>query len=170
MQQIASSDKFSVLGLYKKYLNIYDDLSEKDIADTGKFKILTGKGTFEGEYKFGDRIKQMPYVQRKKHFANVAQCDINLAPLEYNNPFCEAKSELKFFESGIVKVPVVAVNNETYRDAIEDGKDGFLAGNTDEWVGKLSQLIDNRNLRLQMGLKAYQKTIKIYTIPYLMIL
>jgi len=127
--------------------------------------LLVGPLDIESDLvkKFGDRIKQLPYVKRSKHFANVAQCDINLAPLEYDNPFCEAKSELKFFEAGIVKVPTVAINNQTYRNAIEDGKDGFLAGDTSEWIDKLSQLIEDRNLRLQMGLKAYQKTIKNYT-------
>jgi glycosyltransferase involved in cell wall biosynthesis len=113
--------------------------------------------------KFGDRIKQLPYVKRSKHFANIAQCDINLAPLEYNNPFCEAKSELKFFEAGIVKVPTIAIDNQTYQDAIEDGVDGFTAKNSEEWTDKLAQLIENKDLRIKMGQKAYQKTIKEYT-------
>ncbi len=112
---------------------------------------------------FGDRIKQLPYVERKKHFAHIAQCDINLAPLEYDNPFCEAKSELKFFEAGIVKVPTVAVDNQTYRNAIDDGVDGFVAKNTDEWIEKLSLLIEHSDMRKTMGQKAYHKTMKNYT-------
>lgn len=113
--------------------------------------------------KFGRRIKQMPYVPRAKHFFNIAQCDINLAPLEYDNPFCEAKSELKFFEAGIVKVSTVAVANRTFSEAIEDGVDGFVAGNTDEWVKKISRLVEDQIFRMEMGEKACEKVMKKYT-------
>jgi len=127
--------------------------------------LLVGPLDVESELvqKFSKRIKQLPYVPREKHFANIAKCDINLAPLEYNNPFCEAKSELKFFEAGIVKVPTVAIDNQTYRNAIKDGVDGFVAKDTGEWINKLSQLIKDKELRREMGQKAYQKTLQNYT-------
>jgi hypothetical protein len=35
-------------------------------------------------------------------------CDLILAPLEFGNPFGEAKSELKFFEAALVGVPTIA--------------------------------------------------------------
>lgn len=113
--------------------------------------------------KYADRIVQLPYTPRSKHFSNIARCDINLAPLERDNPFCEAKSELKFFEAGIVKVPTVAVANRTFCEAIQDGVDGFVARDIAEWVDKLSCLIEDRQLRIQMGEKAYQKTMDCYT-------
>ena len=37
-----------------------------------------------------------------------ARFDINLAPLEVGNPFCEAKSQLKFFEAGLVNCTTIA--------------------------------------------------------------
>ncbi|PID52802.1 MAG: hypothetical protein CR972_00090 [Candidatus Moraniibacteriota bacterium] len=113
--------------------------------------------------KFSKRIVQLPYVPRKKHFVNIAQCDINLAPLERNNPFCEAKSELKFFEAGIVKVPTVAVANHTFSQVIVDGVDGYVASGKEEWVEKLSQLIEDRDMRQNIGEKAYQKVLQQYT-------
>ncbi|MEA2088908.1 MAG: phage/plasmid primase, P4 family [Patescibacteria group bacterium] len=62
LQKIAT-DKFSTINLYKKYVNIHDDMSEKDISDTGNFKMLTGAGTFDGEYKFGDHFKFKNYAK-----------------------------------------------------------------------------------------------------------
>lgn len=112
--------------------------------------------------KFKNRIKQFPRVSREKYFANMASVDINLAPLELNNPFCEAKSELKFFEAGIVGIPTVAVANRTFSEAITDGLDGFLAHNT-EWAGKLEKLILDGNLRREMGQKARKKSMRDYT-------
>ncbi len=113
--------------------------------------------------RFRHRITQLPYAMRPQHFVNLASCDINLAPLEYHNPFCEAKSELKFFEAGLVRVPTVAVANQTYREAITDGVDGFLAADAEQWEAKLAQLIDDVTLRRTMGEKAYRVSMARYT-------
>jgi glycosyltransferase involved in cell wall biosynthesis len=113
--------------------------------------------------KFKNRISQFPYVIRKKHFSNIASVDINIVPLEMNNPFCEAKSELKFFEAGILEVPTVAVRNQTFSEAITDGENGFLARTENEWFEKLEKLILDENLRKSMGEKAREKSLKDYT-------
>ncbi|MFH0969669.1 MAG: glycosyltransferase [Patescibacteria group bacterium] len=113
--------------------------------------------------KFKDRIKQPPYVPRKKHFENIASVDINLAPLEIGNPFCEARSELKFFEAGIVGVPTIASATQTFKEAISDGFDGFVASNTEEWFSKLERLILSPELRLGIGQKARQKALEQYS-------
>jgi len=112
---------------------------------------------------YKDRIKQLPYVPREKHFANIASVDINIAPLEIGNPFCESKSELKFFEAGIVNVPSICAATQPFVEAIEDGMDGFVANGTGEWVEKLEKLINDKNLRISMGQKAREKTLAKYT-------
>ena len=114
--------------------------------------------------KFSDRIRQFSFVSREKHFANIAGVDINIAPLEIGNPFCESRSELKFFEAGIVKVPTVAAATQTFREAIADGEDGFIVNRKEEWFEKLEKLIVNGNLRKEMGEKAYQKAVGKYSI------
>jgi glycosyltransferase involved in cell wall biosynthesis len=114
--------------------------------------------------KFKDRIEQLPYVAREKHFENLAGVDINIAPLEIGNPFCEAKSELKFFEAAIVKVPTIAAATQPFREAITDGVDGFVANGTNEWIEKLEKLITDKTLRASMAEKAYQKALEKYFI------
>lgn len=113
--------------------------------------------------KFGDRIKRYPFASWEKHLENIMSVDINIAPLEIGNPFCEAKSELKFIEAGIVSVPTVAAATRSFREAIEDGKDGFVAENTDEWKEKLRKLVLDENLRAAMGEKAREKVLREYT-------
>jgi O-antigen biosynthesis protein len=126
---------------------------------------LVGPLDLESELvqKFKNRIQQLPYVPREKHFENISKVDINLAPLEINNPFCQAKSELKFFEAGALKVPTVASATETFKEAISDGVDGFAASNTAEWADRLSRLILEPDLRRQMGEKARKKALSRYT-------
>ena len=126
--------------------------------------FLVGPLNVESELnKFKGRIVQLAYVPRDKHFENIAKVDINLAPLEIGNPFCESRSELKFFEAGILKVPTVASATRTFREAINDGIDGFTAGASEEWVEKLEKLIQSEDLRKEMGEKAREKSLRKYT-------
>lgn len=114
--------------------------------------------------KFSSRIRQLPFVPREKHFANIANVDINLVPLEIGNPFCESRSELKFFEAGIMKIPTIAASTQTFREAIEDGIDGFVASGEKEWFEKIERLIIDENLRKEIGERACKKAIEKYSI------
>lgn len=69
--------------------------------------------------------------------------DVSLAPLEVGNFFCEAKSELKYFEAALVDVPTIASPTDPYRRAIRHGVTGFLAGNTAQWIESLAHLIED---------------------------
>lgn len=55
--QKISADKFAAANFYNKHVNIYDDLSFKDISDNGAFKIATGGGSITGEQKFSDQFQ-----------------------------------------------------------------------------------------------------------------
>lgn len=113
--------------------------------------------------KFQNQIEKLPFVSREEHFKNISSVDINIIPLEKDNPFCESKSELKFFEAGVLGISSVAVNNQTYCEAIDDGVNGFLAGSEDEWFEKLEKLILDKNLRENMGKEAREKSLREYT-------
>ncbi|MEI7891242.1 MAG: glycosyltransferase [bacterium] len=126
--------------------------------------FLVGPLDLESELnKFGSRIKQLPYVTRQKHFENVASVDINIAPLEIDNPFCQSKSELKFFEAGIVGVPTIAAATNPFLEAIADGADGFVANGQEQWTQKLEKLILDEKLRESMGKLAREKALAKYT-------
>ena len=112
--------------------------------------------------KFSDCIDRMHYAARKEHFGNIAAVDINIAPLEIGNPFCEGKSELKFFEAGILGVPTVACATRTFREAIRDGVDGFVAANEAQWEEKLERLITDAGLRDRIGKAARETALARY--------
>ena len=42
--------------MYEKHGNLVDELSARDITDTGTFKVATGGGSITGEYKFGNQF------------------------------------------------------------------------------------------------------------------
>lgn len=64
LQRITHNDKFGLSSLYNKYLNVYDDLSSKDLEDIGGFKIATGGGYITAEYKFGEPFQFMSFAKQ----------------------------------------------------------------------------------------------------------
>ena len=54
--QKMTGDKFSAAHLYEKHGNLVDELSARDVTDTGAFKMATGGGSVTGEYKFGNQF------------------------------------------------------------------------------------------------------------------
>lgn len=78
-------------------------------------------------------------------------CDINLAPLEIGDMFCEAKSELKFFEAALVEVPTIASATEPFAGAIVHGETGMLVRTSEEWRDSLARLLDCEQMRRDIG-------------------
>lgn len=112
---------------------------------------------------FSTRVERLPYVDWKELPFNIAKVDINMAPLEPDNPFCEAKSELKYFEAALLKIPTIASPTEAYKWAIRSGENGLLASTEEEWYRSLKVLIENLSLRKTLGEKAYEMVVKTYT-------
>lgn len=108
---------------------------------------------------FSERILKEPFVSWKKLPDIVASLDINLAPLE-DSLFNRAKSENKWVEAALCKVPTVASDIGAFQEMIVDGKDGFLCKNEKDWFSILDKLILNKELRKKIGEEAYSRVIK----------
>ncbi|MDQ6796966.1 MAG: glycosyltransferase, partial [Actinomycetota bacterium] len=89
----------------------------------------------------------------------LSRLDVNLAPLEVGNPFCEAKSDLKFFEAALADVPTIASPTEQHRRVIDDGVNGLLADDDDAWRHALVRLVDDAELRRSMGRSAHRSVL-----------
>jgi glycosyltransferase involved in cell wall biosynthesis len=106
-----------------------------------------------------DRIEWRDMVKLPELPNELARFAVNIAPLEAGNPFCEAKSELKYFEAGLVGVPTVASPSGPYRRAIADGVTGRLAATPDEWYDALRGLLADKPERQRMGMAAYHDSL-----------
>lgn len=104
--------------------------------------------------QFTDRIIHAPRVSWQELPELIASVDINLAPLE-DTLFNEAKSENKWTEAALVRVPTVASNVGAFARMIRDGETGVLCSNTQEWRDGLLRLIDDPGLRQHIGAQAY---------------
>jgi len=56
LEQLTSTT-FALAHLRDKFINIYDDLSYKDVNDNGMFKMVTGNGPITGEFKYGNQFQ-----------------------------------------------------------------------------------------------------------------
>ena len=113
-------------------------------------------------------VKKMPYYPMSmatfmKWIAARANWDIGIIPL-VNTEFNKCKSELKYIEFTALGVPIVASDVDAYKDTIEEGVTGFLANNEDEWVNKLSMLIEDPKLRNGILNNAREDILKNYNL------
>jgi glycosyltransferase involved in cell wall biosynthesis len=98
-----------------------------------------------------DRIECRQAVPLANLFAELARFDINLAPLEVGNPFCEAKSEIRYTAAAALGIPTIASATAPMRHAIIDRETGLLATEAGEWSGLLQELSDDPALRAKLG-------------------
>lgn len=125
--------------------------------------ILQGHVDLPPELKeFEARVERRPFVPWEELFVHTSHLDIAIAPLEANNPFTLCKSALKYFESGLVEVPVVATPIEDFRHAIQHGVNGMLAATEDEWYSALRALVTDPELRRRIGMRARQDVLSRY--------
>lgn len=101
------------------------------------------------------QIEWRPMVPLRQLPDELARFDINLSPLEAGNIYCEAKSELKFYEAALVGVPTIASPTAPFAEAIRHGENGFLARSSDEWHACLCQLVSQPELRIRAGKEAF---------------
>lgn len=112
--------------------------------------------------KFSDRIEILPFTNYLNLQCLISEVDINLAPL-LENDFTNCKSELKYFDAGILGVPTLASPIHTMKTAIASGKNGYLVNNID-WYEYLEKAISKFPDGLdEMGAKARQQVLATYT-------
>jgi glycosyltransferase involved in cell wall biosynthesis len=106
-----------------------------------------------------DRIRKYPLVPWRELPAGLATFDVNLAPLCADNPFGQAKSEIKYVEAALLRVPTVASPTAAFQYAIQPGETGWLAG---EWLHCLEELVTQPERGREMGEKAYADVARRY--------
>jgi SAM-dependent methyltransferase/glycosyltransferase involved in cell wall biosynthesis len=112
---------------------------------------------------FSKRIERIQFVNYTEMLKLVSECWINIAPLELNNIFNECKSELKWFEAAIVKVPTIASPTEPYKNLIKNGINGFLASSEEQWYNYLKILLNNINEYNKIKNSAYEDALKKFS-------
>ena len=111
---------------------------------------------------FENQIVTHDYVDWDKLPTLISEVDINLAPL-VDSIFNRAKSEIKWIEAALVKVPTVASKIGAFSDMVIDGETGLLATD-DQWFDKLEALVLAPESRQKLAESAYRAVLENCTL------
>jgi len=89
--------------------------------------------------------------------------DIGIAPL-VDNAFNRGKSNLRWLECSALGVPCVASRVGNFAETIKDGQDALLCDNTEDFIKNLEILINNKDIRKELGKQAYARVYKDFNV------
>lgn len=88
---------------------------------------------------------------------DLSEIDIGIMPLP-DDDWSRGKCGLKALQYMALGIPTVCTKVGANIDIIEDGVNGFLAADENEWIEKISRLIHNASLRNKIG-EAGKRTV-----------
>ena len=89
---------------------------------------------------------------------DLSELDIGLMPLP-DDEWSRGKCAMKGLQYMALSIPTIMSPVGVNKDIVIDGVNGMLASTTEEWIIKLSELIENPTLRKEMG-DAGKKTVE----------
>lgn len=154
---IGWSGSFSTIPYFEYALPALKQLKEK-YKDKIYFKVIGDPQYYNKELDI-QGVAWSPQTE----VAELSEIEIGIMPLpndEWTKGKCALKGLLYLSMGQAAVLSNVGVNSEI----IVDGENGFLASNTEDWVDKLSILIDNKALREEMGQKGRQTVVEHYSV------
>jgi len=138
------------------------------------FLDCAGEGRYYDEiasqmdnYRYKDRVNFCGWIPPDKIPAYLGGIDIGLLPLIQDTRFNRAKSPTKLFEYMAMGKPVVSSDIGEASLVIKDGKNGFLAKKSPEFIDKMEVLAKDAILRRQLGNDAREEIEKKYSLNVL---
>lgn len=126
----------SLTSVYKKLAAKYDNLVFK-FVDAYDYNVE------------GVDIELKPF-SKEEEISDLQSFDIGIYPL-IDIPYVYGKCGFKTRQYLAVGLPTVNTPLGGIRSFVEDGSNGFIAENEEDWVDKLSLLIENTELRKKIG-------------------
>lgn len=144
------SDLVLIQGVIEAVLDMYPQVEV----------VLAGMPAHAYPFQINPRIHILDWQRVEEYPKNtLAKIDIGLAPL-VDNQFNRCKSDLKFIEYGMLKIPIIASPVGPYLESIEHKKTGFLAKTPKDWLKYLKRLIEDEDYRKEIAEAAYQVASK----------
>ncbi len=111
--------------------------------------------------RYGGRVEDLPGTDYRAYLGLLCGGDIAIAPLEAT-VFNDAKSNIKFQEASILRLPSVCSPRAAFAGVIEHGRNGMLAESGQDWEQALEALVRDPDLRRRMGEAALHDVLRHY--------
>jgi len=126
---------------------------------------------YQGEYETLESFKNLewiPLVNVDKYYEtlNELRLDFQIIP-RADNYFNRCKSNIKFLESSMLEIPVIAQgfpDGKSPYQGEEDSKYMLIANTFEDWIKHIEDLIENKDKRIEMGKKAREYVEENYDI------
>lgn len=93
----------------------------------------------------------------------LCEMDIGIMPLP-NDEWTKGKCGLKGLQYMALAIPTIMSPVGVNTKIIQDGQNGYLAGSVDEWLEKISALIESKELREKIGNEGRNTVINEYSV------
>ncbi len=154
---IGWSGSFSTIPNFESSVPVLLDIKKK-YGSKVYFKLI-GDGNFKNE-ELG--IKGIPWT-KENELVELAEIDIGIMPLP-DDAWANGKCGLKGLQYMALSIPTIMSPVGVNKEIIQDGENGFLASTDDDWMDKLSQLVESSEMRKTMGEKGRQTVEKKYSV------
>ena len=173
IQNLTKGDEHIVVGYFS---GSYSHNTDIEMIEPALYKILKeyknvqlllfGLLSLDNLFRdFSSQIIIKNFTDWKELPKIISNVDINIAPIE-NLTFNWAKSENKWLEAALVKVPTIASNYGQFKRVIKHNETGLLCSDLNDWYFNLKLLINNKLLRKIIGENAYEYCRKEYNTLY----
>ena len=143
----------------KQYLRIVEPVFQK-LNKIKKFKFLV-IGNFE--YNLEGVNTETIYWSKENEINDLLKIDIGIYPL-FDEEWVSGKSGLKALQYMALGIPSIATNVGNNVNIIENGKNGFLVKSSEDWYNTIIKLMDDSELRNQIGKEAIKTINESYTL------
>ena len=100
---------------------------------------------------------------KQTEIADLSSFDIGIMPLP-DDEWAKGKCGLKGLQYMALEIPTIMSPVGVNTDIIQDNVNGFLASDINEWIDKLTLLIESEQLRREIGTRARSTVVEKYSI------
>lgn len=154
---IGWSGSFSTIPYFEDALPALRQINAK-YGDKVYFKVI-GDPNYHNEEL---RIKGVAW-KSETEVLELSEIDIGIMPLP-NDAWTKGKCALKGLLYMSLGQPAVLSDVGVNSEVIQDGINGYLVTSTEDWVNKLSILIEDEALRIEMGKKGRETVVERYSV------
>ena len=154
---IGWSGSFSTVKHFEQAIPALDRINLK-YGDRVRFKLI-GDANYQNQ-ELG--IQGIAWSSDSE-VEDLSDIDIGIMPLP-NDEWSKGKCGLKGLQYMGMAIPTIMSPVGVNADIVTDGQNGFLADSEEEWVEKLSLLIENKALRTKIGLEGRETVVQHYSV------